>query len=195
LGILLVEYDVSTITTFMNSGLGRNLLSLMVGALIALLLVLNLWLGIIVVAVAGFVYYRAVQKSWQRRGLFTAFRQGSTLDRELSNAPPEIEAAVAYFNRGQSLAARQDYAGAISDFDRVIWAESDHRSAYYQRALCLLAVGELESAVSDLEIAKDLAVQHNDMQLLAEIAQTRDEIPQIYNLEVSAVSSSLPELN
>jgi hypothetical protein len=195
LGILLVEYDVSAITTFMNSGLGRNLLSILVGALMALLLVIKPWLGLIAITVTGVVYYRSVQKSWQRRGLFAGSHQGSFGNRELSNAPPEITPAAAYFNRGQSLAARQDYVGAISDFDRVIWAEPDHQIAHYQRALCLLAMGEVESAAHDLEIAHQLAVQHDDTQLLAEIEQTSAEIPQIYNLEVSAVSSNLPELN
>jgi tetratricopeptide (TPR) repeat protein len=177
----------------MNSGLTKNALSALVGIVMAFLLVLQPWLGLAAIVGVGIIYYRTVQMRLRRRQSLARSRSQAMGD---SNLPtPDIEPAVAYLNRGRSLYAQQDYVGAMSDFDRVIWIDHDCRTAYYFRALCLLAVEELDQAAIDLEVAKDLAMQHHDEQLLAEIDRVFIEIPQNQIPEISSTVGGLPELN
>jgi tetratricopeptide (TPR) repeat protein len=162
----------------MNSGLAKNFLSAAVGVIIALMVVVNPWLGFIAIVGAGIFYYRTIQATFRRR-LLTQHRTLGIDDRGMINAVArEIEPASAYLNRGRSLLAKQDYVGAIGDFDRVLWVEKDCRVAYYHRAVCLLALNESEQAEIDLDMAADLAQQNLDESLLAQIAQTRTELIQ-----------------
>jgi tetratricopeptide (TPR) repeat protein len=168
----------------MNSGLAKNFLSAAVGVVVAFMVVVNPWLGLMAIVGSGIFYYRTVQATFRRR-MRTQSRTLGIDDRGMINAAtPEIEPASAYLNRGRSLLARQDYVGAIGDFDRVLWAEKDCRVAYYHRAVCLLALDESEQAEIDLDMAADLAQQHLDESLLAQIAQTRTKL--IPNSLVSA---------
>ncbi len=161
----------------MNSGLAKNFLSAAVGVVIALIVVVNPWLGFMATVVAGVFYYRTIQANFRRHRLLMQSRIPGIDDRGMISAvAPEIEPASAYLNRGRSLLAKQDYVGAIGDFDRVLWVEPDSREAYYQRAVCLLALDESEQAEIDLDMAADLAQRNLDESLLAQIAQTRAEL-------------------
>ncbi len=163
----------------MNSGLVQNLLAALTGVAIAFLLVVKPWLGIIAIVGAGVIYYRTMQASLHLHHSLMQSR-ARDIDRhglqgDLSSQ--EVKPATAYLNRGRSLLARQDYVGAIGDFDRVIWVESDCRVAYYHRAVCLLAVKDFEQAAIDLAMAQNLARQYQDRELLSEIDRTLTEIP------------------
>jgi tetratricopeptide (TPR) repeat protein len=68
-----------------------------------------------------------------------------------SPQPSKVEAFV---NQGLEKLHKQDYAGALKDFDQVIKLDKDHDRAYLYRADLRSQVGDYQGAIQDYTIAK-----------------------------------------
>ena len=84
------------------------------------------------------VYY------WLRADYDSALRHGAN--------------AFLYYNRGNLLVQRQDYARAIADYTAAIALDANLAEAYYNRGLARIALKQQEDGVSDLSKAGELGL-------------------------------------
>jgi tetratricopeptide (TPR) repeat protein len=84
------------------------------------------------------------------------------------------DAPRAFLQRGITRRLNQDYEGSIEDFSRAIGLNSKDAVAYVQRAITLLTAGRAIEALSDLEMASNLAPDNPGIYLVTRGAAKQD---------------------
>lgn len=88
--------------------------------------------------------------------------EGLTLGQKLwtywTDAPDDV--AQALLDRGMGRRESYDYAGALSDFERLVEYCPDYAEGYNQRAFVHFLTGNYEAALPDLDRAYDLSPRH-----------------------------------
>ena len=68
--------------------------------------------------------------------------------------------AETHYNRGVAKMRREDYEGAIADFDRALELEPDNTEAYSSRGSAKSNIGDIEGAITDLDRAIEIDAGH-----------------------------------
>lgn len=104
--------------------------------------------------------------AYHRRG--DAYKKQGKIKKALADYSKIIELSqdpFKYYARGLAYLDIKDYVAAKNDFTSAIKLKNNYDGFYYNRALCLIELGNMKSALSDLKKVKDKSLQ-NKVQFL-----------------------------
>jgi len=90
--------------------------------------------------------------------LTTAQDSTSTQDTVVVLSAEDMQAAEKLYNEGVAFYTKEKYAQALSKFNKAIEIKANFPKAYYNLALCHIALENLDSAMEDLNNVKEILI-------------------------------------